>query len=142
MNVATILKAKGTEVETVSLSVTLGEVARLLAAKRIGAVLVMEGQRLAGILSERDIVKAIGHSGVEALDRTAREVMTSRIVTCELNDSVDELMDRMTEGRFRHLPVIENDELVGIISIGDVVKHRIAETVMETEALKLYIANS
>ena len=142
MNVATILKAKGTDVETVNPSVTLGEVARLLAAKRIGAVLVMEGQRLAGILSERDIVKAIGHSGVEALDRTAREVMTSRIVTCELNDSVDELMDRMTEGRFRHLPVIANGELVGIISIGDVVKHRIAETVMETEALKLYIANS
>ncbi len=142
MNVATILKAKGTDVETVSPSVTLGEVARLLAAKRIGAVLVMEGQRLAGILSERDIVKAIGHSGAEALDRTAREVMTSRIVTCELNDSVDELMDRMTEGRFRHLPVIANGELVGIISIGDVVKHRIAETVMETEALKLYIANS
>lgn len=142
MNVATILKAKGTDVETVSPSVTLGEVARLLAAKRIGAVLVMEGQRLAGILSERDIVKAIGHSGVEALDRSAREVMTSRIVTCELNDSVDELMDRMTEGRFRHLPVIEGGELVGIISIGDVVKHRIAETVMETEALKLYIANS
>lgn len=142
MNVATILKAKGTDVETVNPSVTLGEVARLLAAKRIGAVLVMEGSRLAGILSERDIVKAIGHSGVEALDRTAREVMTSRIVTCDLNDSVDELMDRMTEGRFRHLPVIENGELAGIISIGDVVKHRIAETVMETEALKLYIANS
>ena len=142
MNVATILKAKGTDVEMVNPNVTLGEVARLLAAKRIGAVLVMEGQRLAGILSERDIVKAIGHSGVEALDRTAREVMTSRIVTCELNDSVDELMDRMTEGRFRHLPVIENGELAGIISIGDVVKHRIAETVMETEALKLYIANS
>jgi len=142
MNVATILKAKGTDVETVNPSVTLGEVARLLAAKRIGAVLVMEGQRLAGILSERDIVKAIGHSGVEALDRSARDIMTARIVTCELNDSVDELMDRMTEGRFRHLPVIENGELVGIISIGDVVKHRIAETVMETEALKLYIANS
>ena len=142
MNVATILKAKGTEVETVGPDMTLGDVARLLANKRIGAVLVMEGQRLAGILSERDIVKAIGHSGVEALDRSAREVMTSRIVTCQLNDSVDELMDRMTEGRFRHLPVVENDRLAGIISIGDVVKHRIAETVMETEALKLYIANS
>lgn len=142
MNVATILKAKGTEVETVSPDMTLGDVARLLAAKRIGAVLVMEGQRLSGILSERDIVKAIGHSGVEALERSAREVMTSRIVTCGLNDSVDELMDRMTEGRFRHLPVVENDRLAGIISIGDVVKHRIAETVMETEALRLYIANS
>ena len=142
MNVATILKAKGTDVETVGTDMTLGEVARLLASKRIGAVLVIEGQRLAGILSERDIVKAIGHAGIEALDRAARDVMTSRIVTCGLNDSVDELMDRMTDGRFRHLPVVENDQLVGIISIGDVVKHRIAETVMETEALKLYIANS
>ncbi|MFZ3034062.1 MAG: CBS domain-containing protein [Parvibaculum sp.] len=142
MNVATILKAKGTDVETVGPDMTLGEVARLLASKRIGAVLVIEGQRLAGILSERDIVKAIGHAGIEALDRAARDVMTSRIVTCGLNDSVDELMDRMTDGRFRHLPVVENDQLVGIISIGDVVKHRIAETVMETEALKLYIANS
>ncbi len=142
MNVATILKAKGSEVETVGPDYTLGEVARLLSAKRIGAVLVMEGMHLLGILSERDIVKSIGVSGAEALDRRVREIMTSRIVTCGLNDSVDELMDMMTEGRFRHLPVVDNDRLVGIISIGDVVKHRIAETVMETEALKLYIANS
>lgn len=142
MNVATILKAKGSEVETVGPDMTLGEAARLLSAKRIGAVLVMEGLHLLGILSERDIVKTIGVSGADALDRRVREIMTSRIVTCGLNDSVDELMDMMTEGRFRHLPVVENDRLVGIISIGDVVKHRIAETVMETEALRLYIANS
>tara|TARA_R110002110_G_scaffold3648_5_gene18677 strand:+ start:717 stop:1145 length:429 start_codon:yes stop_codon:yes gene_type:complete len=142
MNVATILKAKGSEVETVGPDMTLGEAARLLSVKRIGAVLVMEGLHLLGILSERDIVKTIGVSGADALDRRVREIMTSRIVTCGLNDSVDELMDMMTEGRFRHLPVVENDRLVGIISIGDVVKHRIAETVMETEALRLYIANS
>jgi CBS domain-containing protein len=142
MNVATILKAKGTDVETVGPDKSLGEVARILSAKRIGAVLVMEGEHLLGILSERDIVKAIGVSGAEALDRRVREIMTARIVTCSLNDGVDELMDMMTEGRFRHLPVVENDRLVGIISIGDVVKHRIAETVMETEALRLYIANS
>ncbi len=142
MNVATILKAKGTDVETVSLTMTLAGVARVLASKRIGAVLVMDGEQLLGILSERDIVKAIGLTGAEALSQTAREIMTSRIVTCEMNDSVDELMDTMTEGRFRHLPVVENDRLVGIISIGDVVKHRIAESVMETEALRLYIANS
>lgn len=142
MNVATILKAKGSEVETVGPDMTLGETARLLSVKRIGAVLVMEGLHLLGILSERDIVKTIGVSGADALDRRVREIMTSRIVTCGLNDSVDELMDMMTEGRFRHLPVVENDRLVGIISIGDVVKHRMAETVMETEALRLYIANS
>lgn len=142
MNVATILKAKGSDVETVGPDKSLGEVARLLSAKRIGAVLVMEGEHLLGILSERDIVKTVGISGAEGLDRRVREIMTARIVTCSLNDSVDELMDMMTEGRFRHLPVVENDRLVGIISIGDVVKHRIAETVMETEALRLYIANS
>ncbi|MDO8422117.1 MAG: CBS domain-containing protein [Parvibaculum sp.] len=142
MNVATILKAKGSEVETVGPDMTLAEAARLLTVKRIGAVLVMEGMHLLGILSERDLVKTIGVSGADALDRRVREIMTSRIVTCGLNDSVDELMDMMTEGRFRHLPVVENDRLVGIISIGDVVKHRIAETVMETEALRLYIANS
>lgn len=142
MNVATILKAKGTDVETVGLTMTLAEVARVLASKRIGAVLVMDGERLRGVVSERDIVKSIGLSGAEALSQTVREVMTSRIVTCEMNDSVDELMDMMTEGRFRHLPVVANDRLVGIISIGDVVKHRIAETVMETEAMRLYIANS
>jgi CBS domain-containing protein len=142
MNVATILKAKGADVETVSPTMTLAEAARLLSVKRIGAVLVMQERQLIGILSERDIVKTIAHSGAEALDRAVRDVMTSRLVTCELNDSVDLLMDTMTEGRFRHLPVVEKGELVGIISIGDVVKHRIAETVMETEALKLYIANS
>ena len=102
MNVATILKAKGHEVESIGPDVTLGDAVRLLGAKRIGAVLVMQG----------------------------------------LNDSVDQLMDMMTEGRFRHLPVMDEGKLVGVISIGDVVKHRIAETVMETEALKLYIANS
>jgi CBS domain-containing protein len=142
MNVATILKAKGTEVATVGPTITLAEAARLLSERRIGALVVMHGQQLLGILSERDIVKTLAHSGADALDRPVREIMTSRIVTCGLNDSVDELMDTMTEGRFRHLPVVERGALVGIVSIGDVVKHRIAETVMETEALRLYIANS
>ncbi|HEX7775180.1 MAG TPA: CBS domain-containing protein [Parvibaculum sp.] len=142
MNVATILKAKGNEVATVAPTITLAEAARLLSEKRIGAVIIMHGQQLLGILSERDIVKAIARMGVESLDRPVREIMTSRVVTCGLNDSVDELMDSMTEGRFRHLPVIDRGELVGIVSIGDVVKHRIAETVMETEALRLYITNS
>lgn len=142
MNVATILKAKGHDVESIGPDVTLGDAVRVLGAKRIGAVLVMQGAQLVGILSERDIVKTLAHSGAEALDRKVRDTMTSRLVTCGLNDSVDQLMDMMTEGRFRHLPVVDDGKLVGVISIGDVVKHRIAETVMETEALKLYIANS
>ncbi len=141
MNVATILKAKGSDVATVKPTVTLGEVAVLLSERRIGAVVVMEDRKVLGIVSERDIVKAVARNGGEALKAHVRDVMTSRVTTCSLNDSVDELMDSMTIGRFRHLPVIEKGELVGIVSIGDVVKHRIAETVMETEALRLYIAN-
>ncbi|MFN3935854.1 MAG: CBS domain-containing protein [Parvibaculum sp.] len=140
MNVATILKAKGSDVATVNPALTLAEAARLLTERGIGAVVVMEGRRVIGILSERDIVKAVARGGAEALKAPVRDVMTARVVTCSLNDSVDELMDTMTAGRFRHLPVIENGELAGIVSIGDVVKHRIAETVMETEALRLYIA--
>ena len=141
MNVATILKAKGADVSTVSPETRVRDVALLLTERRIGAVLVMQDRQVMGIISERDIVKAVARQGGEALDAPVRDVMTSRVVTCSLNDSVDELMDSMTQGRFRHLPVIEKGGLVGIVSIGDVVKHRIAETVMETEALRLYIAN-
>lgn len=141
MNVATILKSKGSEVSTLGPNVTLQDAAQLLTEQRIGAVVIVNGQSLAGILSERDIVKAIAAHGAVALAKPVREVMTTRVVTCDLNDSVDEIMDSMTAGRFRHLPVMEGGALIGIISIGDVVKHRMAETVMETEALKLYIAS-
>ena len=141
MNVAAILKAKGSEVVTVDPATTLGEVSTLLSERRIGAVVVLQDRKVIGIVSERDVVKTIARIGASALTTPVREAMTSRIITCGLNDSIDELMDSMTAGRFRHLPVIENGELAGIVSIGDVVKHRIAETVMETEALKLYIAN-
>lgn len=141
MNVATILKAKGSEVSTVSPETTVRDVALLLTERRIGAVLVMQDRKVMGIISERDIVKAVAKHGGDALNGPVRDVMTARVVTCSLNDSVDELMDSMTQGRFRHLPVIDKGDLVGIVSIGDVVKHRIAETVMETEAMRLYIAN-
>ncbi len=141
MNVASILKEKGSEVSTVGPDKPVAEVARELTERRIGAVLVTEGERVLGILSERDIVKAVAREGKEALERPARDVMTSRVITCSLSDTAEQLMDAMTKGRFRHLPVIEDERLVGIISIGDVVKHRIAETVMEKEALQLYIAN-
>ena len=139
MNVATILKAKGSDVATVKPTVTLGEVATLLSERRIGAVVVMEDSKVLGIVSERDIVKAVARNGGEALKAAVRDVMTSRVTTCSLNDSVDELMDSMTMGRFRHLPVIEKGELVGIISIGDVVKWRVAEYEREQEALHDYI---
>ena len=100
----------------------------------------MQGRKVLGIVSERDIVKSVARNGETALGASARDVMTSRVVTCGLNDSVDELMDSMTTGRSGNLPVIEEGELVGIVSKGDVMKHRIAETVTETEALRLYIA--
>ncbi len=141
MNVATILKAKGYNVVTASPGMTLAEAARLLSEKRIGALVIMQGRQILGILSERDIVKTVAYAGAEALERPVRDVMTSRVVTCNLNDSVDELMDEMTDRRFRHLPVVEDGELVGIVSIGDVVKHRIAETIMESEALRFYIVH-
>jgi CBS domain-containing protein len=140
MNVAAILKAKGTEVVTIDPAATLGQVTTLLSERRIGAVVVMQDRKVLGIVSERDVIRSIARIGAAALTMPVREAMTSRIVTCSLNDSIDELMDSMTAGRFRHLPVIESGELVGIVSIGDVVKNRIAETVMEAEALKLYIA--
>ncbi|MEQ8267941.1 MAG: CBS domain-containing protein [Parvibaculum sp.] len=141
MNVAAILKAKGSDVVTVNPTVTLSAIAVLLSERRIGAVVVMQDKKVLGIVSERDVVKAVARSGAQALSAPVRDVMTARVITCGLNDSIDELMDSMTMGRFRHLPVIEGGELAGIVSIGDVVKHRIAETVMETEALRLYIAN-
>ena len=141
MNVATILKAKGTDVATVSPDVTLAETATLLSERGIGAVVVTHSRKVLGIVSERDIVKTVAKRGAEALKAPVHEIMTTRVTTCSLNDSIDELMDSMTEGRFRHLPVIEHGDLAGIVSIGDVVKHRIAETGMETEALRLYIAN-
>lgn len=141
MNVATILKAKGYNVVTASPGMTLAEAARLLSEKRIGALVIMQGRQILGILSERDIVKTVAYAGAEALERPVRDVMTSRVVTCSLNDSVNELMDEMTDRRFRHLPVVEDGELVGIVSIGDVVKHRIAETIMESEALRFYIVH-
>jgi CBS domain-containing protein len=141
MNVATILKAKGYNVVTASPGMTLAEAARLLSEKRIGALVIMQGRQMLGILSERDIVKTVAYAGAEALERSVRDVMTSRVVTCSLNDSVDELMDEMTDRRFRHMPVVEDGELVGIVSIGDVVKHRIAETIMESEALRFYIVH-
>ena len=139
MNVATILKAKGSDVATVNPTVTLGEVATLLSERRIGAVVVMQDRKVLGIVSERDIVKAVARNGGEALTAPVRDVMTSRVVTCSLNDSVDELMDSMTMGRFRHLPVVENGRLVGLISIGDVVKRRIAAVEAEHQAMRDYI---
>ena len=140
MHVAAILKAKGRAVETVTGNVTLAEVARRLTTHRIGAVVVCGARGdVIGIVSERDVVRMLAQHGQDALSRAAREAMTTAIETCREADTIDELMSRMTTGRFRHLPVVENGELAGIVSIGDVVKHRVAEVELEANAMRDYI---
>ncbi len=141
MNVASILSAKGADVITITPDALLSVVLNQLNRHRIGSILVQETDgRIVGIISERDIVKSISKYGASILDRPVRETMTTDVVTCKPGDSIDTVMKIMTAGRFRHLPVIENNILVGIISIGDVVKHKLAESEMEKQALFAYIA--
>ncbi|RTL71670.1 MAG: CBS domain-containing protein [Hyphomicrobiales bacterium] len=143
MNVATILKQKGRAVATASPSTTLLDIANKLAAKRIGAmVIVGAGGEVAGIVSERDIIRMLGSDGPQCLTRPVSESMTRAVVSCQESDTLEEIMSMMTARRFRHLPVVEDGALVGIISIGDVVKHHIAEVEMEATAMREYITHS
>jgi CBS domain-containing protein len=141
MQVKHILHEKGSEVIGIASDATLSEAACLLARKRIGAVIVRAANgNLAGILSERDVVRAVAEESVAALARPVSAYMTRAVATCTEADSVDDLMEMMTRGRFRHVPVLDTgDRLLGIISIGDVVKTRIAETVQEAASLREYI---
>lgn len=140
MTVRAILDLKGRDVTTIVPDKTLGEAASLLSQHKIGALVVTGAdRRVTGILSERDIVKAISAGGAAALEEKISARMTREVVTCGPSDTMAELMGRMTAGRFRHVPVIENGRLVGIISIGDVVKHRLAEMERESSALRDYI---
>ncbi len=141
MNVATILNIKGRNVATAKAEASLMEIVRFLAEHKVGAmVIVDDSDGLCGIISERDIVRAISAQGDSALTQHARDFMTRDVVTCGEEDSVAALMERMTAGRFRHLPVVDEGKLVGIISIGDVVKQRISEAEQEAEAMRAYIA--
>jgi len=140
MLVKHILQEKGRDILSISAHATLSEAARMLAARRVGAVLVHDGdEELAGIISERDIVSAVAARSVQALADPVSEHMTRRVITCREGDSVEDVMEVMTRRRFRHVPVVEHGRLVGIISIGDVVKTRIAETVIEAETLRTYV---
>ena len=140
MIVQDILVQKGQHIEFIGPDVKIAQAILHLASKRIGALLVMDdARRILGILSERDIIRALV-AGSHALDDHVRDHMTSVVVTCPLNTSVAEVMDMMTRGRFRHIPVVNDDELVGVISIGDVVKHRLAEMESEKSAIIAYIA--
>ena len=116
---------------------------RRLSARRIGAVVVADASgSVAGIISERDIIRVLGMHGTAALDWPVADVMTRRVVTCREHDTVSDIMEVMTDGRFRHLPVVENGRLVGIVSIGDVVKRHIAEVESEAIAMRDYIAHA
>src|SRR5439155_4053146 len=142
MNVAAILRQKGRAVTTASPGATLLEVANKLAAKRIGAIVVIGARgEVAGIVSERDLVRALATSGVACLARPVDETMTEQVLTCQETDTLNELMAMMTARRFRHLPVVTDGALVGIVSIGDVVKHHIAEVEMEATAMRDYITH-
>jgi CBS domain-containing protein len=141
MNVAAILKSKGRAVSTARPDATLLEVSQKLAQKKIGAIVIVgEGGKLTGIISERDVIRAISEHGAEALQLPVSSVMTKAVVKCTEMSPIDELMELMTKGRFRHLPVIEDDKLIGIVSIGDVVKNHIAEVEMEVTAMRGYLA--
>jgi CBS domain-containing protein len=140
MLVKHILREKGREVVTIAADATLSEAARLLARKHIGAAVVRDPDgSITGILSERDIVRAVADASVNALAETVATRMTRSVRTCSEADTIEDLMELMTRGRFRHVPVVEKETLVGIVSIGDVVKTRIAETVREAESLREYI---
>jgi CBS domain-containing protein len=140
MTVKTILATKGSEVVTIGPNATLEEAIAILAKRRIGALVVLGAdERVIGILSERDVVRALAERKADALKEPLSQNMTRIVVTCGECDTVSELMERMTHGRFRHIPVLEQDRLVGIISIGDVVKQRLGEMERESEALRDYI---
>jgi CBS domain-containing protein len=138
MLVQQILKSKGDDgVVTVAPGTTVLKAAELLSTRRIGAVIVsQDGKHALGILSERDIVRELGRRGAACLGDTVEALMTSKLVGCTRGESTDEVLGRMTDGRFRHMPVIEGDEMVGLISIGDVVKARLMELAAEKDALE------
>ncbi|HRY06279.1 MAG TPA: CBS domain-containing protein [Hyphomicrobiaceae bacterium] len=141
MNVASILKVKGKLVATAPSEDTVETVAQKLASKKIGAIVIVnEGGDVAGIISERDIIRVIAEQGSAALRQPVSTVMTKNVMTCNEANTIDQMMSIMTQGRFRHVPVIEEGSLVGIISIGDVVKHHIAEVEMEVTAMRDYLA--
>lgn len=140
MIVKDILTAKGREVATISPTATLADAAKTLAERRIGALVVIgAGKRVIGIVSERDIVRILAARGKTALGLSLTEVMTRKVVSCVETDTVSAIMEHMTSGKFRHVPVLDGERLAGIISIGDVVKLRLHEMETEQSALRDYI---
>jgi CBS domain-containing protein len=141
--VSAIIDRKGAEVATVAPSATLADAAALLAEHGIGALVVSsDGRRIEGVLSERDIVRRLADTGAATLDMRVSDAMTAEVTTCTWETTVDELVVLMTERRIRHVPVEEGGALVGIVSIGDVVKSRLDELTLETDQLQAYVTGS
>jgi CBS domain-containing protein len=139
MTVRAILDTKGHHITSVEPDIKLSAAIKLLGERKIGAVLVMSHGRVEGILSERDIVRVLGDRGARVLEEPVSAVMTRKVVSCRQSDTVAGIMEMMTIGKFRHLPVLEEGMVVGLISIGDVVKWRVREFEAEQEALRDYI---
>ena len=148
MSLKTILAAKGSDVVSIEPTADLAAAAKLLSTRHIGVLTVLDtDERLAGILSERDIVRAMAETGTTVLRVPVWEVMTRNVSTCDVNDSIGDVIDRMTKGKFRHMPVLDKDRLVGLISIGDVLKwhletirehiHHIEASLVESELIRL-----
>ncbi len=143
MQVAHILKAKGTAVHNVPPETTIGEVVHALSRRRVGAVLVLASDgRIVGIISERDVIHGLADHGARLLDLKVADIMTKAVVSCTPEHTVDEIMREMTNRRIRHLPVLKDGKLAGIISIGDVVKSRLEELSAESDMLRNYIVGA
>ncbi|MBI1211511.1 MAG: CBS domain-containing protein [Alphaproteobacteria bacterium] len=143
MTVAVILKHKGSQVETLRQAATLQQTVALLSSKRIGAAIVVgSGGEVSGVISERDVVNALAQHGASAMGMPIENFMTRGVVTCRMTDTAESLMEMMTRGRFRHVPVVEGGRLVGIVSIGDVVKRRIEDSDLERHAMREYITQA
>ncbi len=141
MNVAAIIARKGGDVITVDQNASLADAARILDQYSIGAVIILDSVRApAGVLSERDITRAVARMGAAALTARVADCMTRDVVTCRAGDTLEHLMGMMTDRRIRHLPVMDGEMLIGVISIGDLVKQRIAEAEADAQAMKSYIA--
>ncbi|MDA7945874.1 MAG: CBS domain-containing protein [Hyphomicrobiaceae bacterium] len=141
MNVATILSEKGSDIISANPDDSLLDIAKTLRKHRIGCVVLTDNKGgIAGIVSERDIVRAIADAGSDVLSAPVSRCMTKKVVTCSRSETIDAIMAAMTDGRFRHMPVVEDEVLIGVISIGDVVRLRIAEAELEAAAMRDYIA--
>jgi CBS domain-containing protein len=142
MLVSQILKTKGDLVFTATPSETLGAICALLHTRKVGAMVVLDSDQVVGIISERDVVRALAEEGSQALSKPVSAYMTREVVFADPGETIDSLLGRMTDRRLRHLPVCERARLIGIVSIGDLVKWKISEVEAEADGLKAYIAAS